>query len=426
MKENFLHYVWQFQYFDKQKLETTCNQPILVVHPGFHNQQHAGPDFEQGKVKIGALNWVGQVEIHYRSSDWIRHQHQHDLAYDNVILHVVWVDDLTIYRSDGTRIPTLALKDRVDRGLIAKFKKLVDSSSQIACKESFSNMDALVKLLMLDKAVMQRLERKTLEILELLKINQMDWEETAYQAMAKSFGFKVNAFPFLLLARNLPVKLLKKHADQLFQLEALLFGQSGLLGKVIDSDDYHQAMSREYAFLAHKYRLLPTQLAESQWKFLRMRPANFPTIRLAQFASLHFKQQGFFSKLLMANDVKELEELLSIQQSTYWRVHYLFGKESKKAIAGLGQQSIQNLMINAVIPILMAYGKHKSEQLYVEKAIELLSNIRAEKNQITAIWKDVGLTLSSAFDSQGAIEWYQEYCTQHQCLRCGIGVKLVR
>ncbi|MGB0522626.1 MAG: DUF2851 family protein [Flammeovirgaceae bacterium] len=425
MKEEFLHYVWKFQYFDKTALQTTCKQPVSIQHPGYQNFD-AGPDFEQGKVKIEQLNWVGQIEIHYHSSDWFKHQHQLDLAYDNVILHVVWNDDQAVYRSDGSRIPTIELKHRVDPQLIEKFKQLIVSPHQIACAENFSDVSQLIQLSMLDKVLMERLDRKANEVLELLKVNQMDWEETTYQVLAKNFGFKINAFPFLLLSRGLPFKLLKKHGNQLFQLEALLFGQSGLINKYITSDHYHQKLSKEYRFLAHKYQLLSKQLTLAQWKFLRMRPANFPTIRVAQFAALHHQHQSFFSKLLHANSIEEFEQLFQVQQSAYWTSHYLFGKKSKKGIASLGQRSIQNILINSVVPLLVAYGKHRSEQHFIDRGIALLSSIKAESNAITKHWEKLSLPLKSAFDSQGAIEWYQEYCAKHKCLNCSIGVKLVR
>jgi len=224
----------------------------------------------------------------------------------------------------------------------------------------------------------------------------------------------------------MPFKLLRKHGDQLFQLEALFFGQSGLLDKVEQSDYYHRDMSKEYRFLAHKYSLKEWQLSVAQWKFLRMRPANFPTIRLAQFAALHHQHQTLFSKLLLAENIQAIEQLLEIEQSTYWKTHYIFGKESKRKIAGLGKQSIYNIIINTIVPLLVAYGQHRSEQIYIDKGLELLNQIPTESNKIIKEWRTVGLKVASAFDSQAAIEWYQEYCKTHQCLRCNVGVKLIR
>lgn len=425
MREAFLHYVWKFQYFDKTALYSSCGQTIAIQHPGLHNFD-AGPDFEQSKIQIGSLNWAGHVEIHYKSSDWEKHQHQKDAAYDNVILHVVWEDDQVIYRQDGSIIPALALKRRINPKLITQFNNLISSEEEIACSTSFQNIQPIIKYAMLDKALIGRLNRKADEVLQLLNINQQDWEETAYQLLAKNFGFKTNSFPFLLLARGLPFKTLRKHGDQLFQLEALLFGQSGLIAKVASPDDYHSQLSKEYHFLAHKYKLASHQLVASQWKFLRMRPANFPTIRLAQFAALHHQHRSFFSKLLTAQSLNELKSVFNIQQSKYWTDHYIFGKSSSKTLAGMGQKSVENLIINSVVPLLAAYGKYRSEQEYIEKAIALLQQLGAENNHITKVWESLKLPIKTAFDSQAAIEWYQEYCKPNRCLQCSVGVKLVR
>ena len=286
MSESFIHYLWQFQYFSKHNLLTTQGEEIVVFHPGFKNT-HAGPDFYQSRIKIGDLEWIGSVEIHIHSSSWEAHNHNVDEAYENVVLHVVWSDDKPVKRMDGSLIPTLELKSRVDDVLQLAYKKLVNSPEEIPCATSFGNVSEITKLSMLDRALSERLETKAEAVNQLLLQNNNDWEETVYQVLAKNFGFHVNADPFLQLAQNLPYKIIMKHSDKLIQIEALLFGHAGFLEEARE-DEYTSTLKREYDLLSRKYSLGSGRLNKAQWKFLRLRPANFPTIRLAQFANLLF------------------------------------------------------------------------------------------------------------------------------------------
>jgi hypothetical protein len=430
MREDFLAYLWQYQYFDRRQLATTDGEPLLVVAPGQPNT-HAGPDFAQAQVEIGGVRWAGAVELHGRTSDWLRHAHARDRAYDQVVLHVVWEHDLPsgdarVARADGSHIPVLELRGRTDPLLVEKFH-LLQAQDGIACAPQWSAVSPLTVLAMLDKALVQRLERKAGEVLARLAANHGDWEETTYQTLAKNFGFKVNAEPFLRLAQALPFRVLRKHAPDHLATEALLLGQAGWLSGEL-ADPYLQQLQAEYRFLAHKYDLLPHQLAQHEWKLLRLRPANFPPVRLAQLAALIHQRQSLFVNVIASLDFGPLRVWLGVAQSDYWRQHYLPGQPNATAatLTGLGETSIDNIIINSVAPLLAAYALHKGEEAYLERAISFLEQLPAEANHITKRWAALGLALPHASDTQAVIELYNEFCTPRRCLSCAIGASLVR
>lgn len=423
MTEGFLHYIWQFQYFDKKNLSTTDGEPLHILKTGFYNT-HAGPDFTNAKLSLGKLEWVGNVEIHVKSSEWVQHKHQHDKAYDNVVLHVVWKNDKNILRSDGTTIPTLELSHRIEEKLLLNYKKLVQHTAPIPCADSLQHITPILKLSTLERALTQRLEAKALILLAALKRNNNDWEETLYQALGKNFGFKVNSEAFLQLTEVIPYKTLLKHADKPLQLEALLFGMAGLFDNT--KDEHTTLLRKEFSLLSTKYSLAKKTLSKTQWRFLRLRPANFPTIRIAQFASLLSQQKNIFSQLLSCESIKELRQVLSATQSVYWQQHYQFGKKSKKAIGHLGDDAIDNIIINTVAPLLAAYSLHKNEPLWMDRALEFLSHLPAEKNAITREWESLQWKVASAFDSQALIELKNNFCAKRLCLNCSIGANLVR
>lgn len=423
MNESFLHYLWQFQYFDKRSLLTTAGEEVNIVHTGNHNTD-SGPDFSSARIKIGAMEWNGSVEIHIRSSEWLAHHHQHDRAYENVILHVVWSHDKAIVRNDGTEISTLELKDRVDPELLQRYTKLVSSGLSIPCKSSFHTVPEIVRMNAMEKALVQRLETKSESVRQLLHENNDDWEETAYQVLARNFGFKINSDPFLRLAQSTPYKIIRKHADQLYQVEALLFGQAGML-VAKSKDEYITQLYTEYEFLKHKYDLQQS-INLSEWKFLRLRPANFPTLRIAQFAKLLASTSGIFSKLISVTNFKELANLFSLQPSDYWTTHYRFGKQASTSVSPLGETSFHNLIINSVVPLLAAYGKIRDEDQYLERAMEMLQHIPPEQNRITKIWSELGQSPKSSFDSQALIELYNNFCSKRHCLNCAIGSSLLK
>ena len=422
MSESFLHYLWQLQYFEKKNLLTSEGERVTVLKTGTLNS-NAGPDFFNAKIKIGEIDWVGNVEIHIKSSDWFAHHHEKDTAYDNVILHVVWENDKPVHQNH-TAIPTLELKNRVDSSLLDEYRKLINSPTLIACERTFSKVDDLIKISMLDKALMQRLETKAGDVTALLKFNNNDWNETTYQLIARNFGFKVNADPFFQLSKALPYKIIQKQ-NNLLQVEALFFGQAGML-ETKTKDEYISMLFREYHLLSQKYSLGDFRLNPSQWRFLRLRPANFPTIRLAQLAALLFYSKNIFSQIISIESNISVQKIFLQQQSDYWKSHYRFGKKAKGSVAELGAESIQNVVINTVAPLLVAYGKHKDEQAYIDRAVELLQQLPAEQNKITKEWNELGLKVRNAFDSQALIELHNSFCQKRQCLNCSIGISILK
>jgi hypothetical protein len=424
VSEFFIHYLWQFQYFNKIDLVTADGDPIQVFHPGSRNT-HSGPDFFQARLQIGTMEWVGSIEIHVDASSWVDHHHNTDAAYDNVVLHVVWKNDKPVFRNDGTLLPVLELKDRVDEKLILNFKKLVNSPEQIPCSTAWLKVSPLTKLSALDRALAQRLEVKAILVTELYKRNNGDWEETTYQLLCKNFGFKVNAEPFEQLGRSLPFKIILKHRDKLHQIEALLFGNAGFLEKE-NGDEYYNLLRQEYKLLSSKYGLIERKLAKAQWRFLRLRPANFPTIRIAQLAAVLYYRYHIFSMITAAESTKDMRSLFSIEQSPYWLNHYGFSKTANDDIPFLGEKSIENIVINTVVPILAAYSKMKDEQLFMDRAIAMLQEISSEQNAIVKLWHEVGMRSNSAFDSQAMIELYSSFCQKRRCLECTIGYAVLK
>lgn len=422
MQESFLHYIWQFQYFDKKELRTSSGEQLEIFSPGTLNGD-SGPDFSNAKIRLDNMDWVGSAEIHIQSSGWYDHHHDTDGAYDNVVLHIVWNEDKKVLRADGTEIPTLILKDRVYPSLIGRYQNLVQSPSSIPCEKIFSNVSDLVRHGMLDKALMQRLESKAEQIALLLKPSNSDWEEVTYQLLARNFGFKINYDPFFQLANAVRRKTLLKHGDNLMQIEALLFGQAGFLDYGI-KDDYFKELQREYKALSAKYGLDNQKIRKENWKFLRLRPANFPTIRIAQFSALFHKNRNFFSKLIEPET--DIVKLFDVKTSAYWHSHYRFGRKTARSISRLGIESVNNLIINTVVPLLVTYGKAQDDQSMIDRAVKLLNGIKAEKNKITKAWGEIGFTVKDAFDSQALIELNNNFCLKRRCLACNIGVDILK
>lgn len=422
MQEAFLHFIWQYQYFNKRELMTAGGVPVNIIHPGYFNTD-AGPDFKEARIRIGEIEWRGHVELHVHSSDWSLHAHQHDKAYNNVILHVVWKNNQTARRQDETILPVVELQGLVSEEMIFSCKKLLNSPYKIPCEGQLKNISDITWISTLDKALMERLSTKANAVKELFAGNKQDWEETAYQLLARNFGFKVNSDVFLHLAKILPYKILKKHADNGLQVEALVFGQAGFLEED-PVDSYQGRLAKEYQFLKHKYQL-QEGISAVQWRFLRLRPANFPTVRLAQFARMIHHIHSLFNSLLETDSVKDLKKLLIVEQSAYWIEHYQFGKGSGKRITSMGISSVENIGINTIAPLLVAYGQYTDDTSFIDKAVALLQSIKAEKNKITNYWSELGVKSSSAFDSQALIQLYNEYCNKHRCLFCNIGVSLI-
>ncbi len=420
MEERFLHFIWQYQYFSTP-LSGVNEESIEIVRPGLSNTD-SGPDFFDAKIMIDGIIWAGSVEIHVKASEWFTHKHHHDKSYENTILHVVWDADQEIKRKDGSIIPTMSLRNRVVPALYDNYRKLVKSPLTIPCSKSIRRVDQLTKISTLDKVLMERLIEKSKVAANLVAQTKGDWEETTYQLMASNFGFKVNKDQFLRLSKSVPLTFITK-TNNLMQTEALLFGQSGLLnGDPLD--EYSQNLHETYHFLGHKLKLAPS-IAAHEWKFMRMRPANFPTIRIAQLSKLLFEVKHLFSWIIESSDYKEIIKRFMLEQSEYWLSHHSFSKSSKKPMNGLGKTSVENIILNTVVPILIAYGKYIDDQTLIDRAVGFLQQIPPENNKITRMWASLSWSAKSAFDSQAQIELHNAYCQKKKCASCVIGRRLI-
>lgn len=420
MKEEFLHYLWKYGSFEKGPVIADTGEQILVVHPGEHNTD-AGPDFFNAKIKIDETLWVGNVEIHVKSSDWYKHKHELDNAYNNVILQVVHKNDFPVTRTSGQIIPTIELN--INRDLYDKYLNLIGNREWIACESQLFKVDPFFIKHWLQTVLVERLESRSLEIFSGLQQNKNDWDETFYQHLAKNFGFKLNAQPFEQLAKSLPYQYIAKHRDNLHQIEAMFFGQAGMLEDLFSADRYYMELKKEYTFLRKKFSLRP--MGAHHWKFLRLRPYNFPTIRIAQFSALLHKSSRIFSKIIQCNNYKELSLLFSTSPSDYWETHYVFHKESKKKRKRIGEDAFHNIVINTVVPFLFVYGQKKNLAEFRERAIEILEEIPPEKNSVITKWKKLGVKPDNAFYTQALLQLKNNYCKLKRCIHCRIGDKII-
>lgn len=421
--EDFLYYVWKFRLFDRTALKTTAGEDIEILNPGLQNT-NAGPDFSNARVKIGNTIWAGNVEIHVAASDWRKHGHHHDKAYDNVVLHVVYKNDIpeTLSRRD---LPTLELAERISGDLYSRYHQMIYGNQRlIPCEATIASVDSLTMRNWLTRVLVERLEKKSALILESLAHNKGDWEETFYQHLAANFGFKVNALPFEMLAKSLPQSVLAKHKNSPLQIEALIFGQAGFLEEDF-TEEYPNKLKTEYQFLRKKYNL---NLVEKHlWKFARMRPLNFPTIRLAQFAALIVKSNHLFSKIIEIKEIPQLIDLFAgIEVNSYWDTHYRFGKESKSVSKQMGESSVNNLLLNTLALTLFSYGKYHQQQRYISRCLQLLEELPAEQNNIIDDFDVLGLKTKTAFETQALLELRNNYCNFKKCLQCGVGNKILR
>ncbi len=421
MTEDFLHYTWKFRNYGSQPLFTQKGELVQVFHPGNHNN-NAGPDFSEAKIQIGEKIWAGHVEIHIKSDDWHKHGHQNDAAYNNVILHVVYEYTKPVLDPSGNEIPTLVLNKHLNHELFFKYQRLVSNSTPIPCAANFRDTETLIRESMTERVLAERLQEKSQKIESLWQENEKDWNETFYQWMAYGFGLKVNAESMLLLSQMLPQKILAKHKNSRFQLEALLFGAAGLLQN--STDDYAKELQTEFKFLKAKYNL--TVLKPSIWKLARLRPPSFPELRIAQFANLIYNSENLFSKILATGSLKVLQQLLSQSPSPYWQAHYRFGLEHPKSKGAMGKPFIEIMVINVLVPFLFLYGSLKDESFYKQRALDLLDQLGAENNKVTRIYEDLGYTPRSAFESQAQLQLYGVYCQPKKCLNCAIGNHLLK
>ena len=422
--EDFLHYVWKFRLFDRADLLTTNGENIEIYSAGIHNTD-SGPDFQNARLKIGDTMWAGNVELHLSSSDWQKHNHTTDSAYDNVILHVVYRDDEPVIMNDGRSIATLELQNRVPAELYSRYHNLVfGNQTIIPCEANIGKIDDFTLRTWFTRVLIERLEKKSAAVVAALQLNRGDWEETFYQFLAANFGFKTNALPFELLAKSLPQNILAKHKNNPMQIEALIFGQAGFLTDDF-TDAYPQALKKEYNFLRKKYSLTPIE--QHLWKFMRMRPQNFPTIRLAQFAALVVNSNHLFSKVMDTREIKGLQHLFTdIRVNPYWEEHYRFDKESKPSAKNLGPDSINIIILNTLVLFLFSYGKHNQLQHFMDRSLKLLESLPGEHNKIIADFNSLGVKTNSAFESQALLELKSYYCNYKKCLQCSVGNKILK
>ncbi|MDR2127412.1 MAG: DUF2851 family protein [Prevotellaceae bacterium] len=419
MNEDFIQFIWRFGLFYKDAAETTDNQKITVINSGMINHD-SGPDFFNAKIKIGSIIWVGNIEIHINASDWKRHKHNIDKAYDNVILHVVKNADCDIFRNDGSKIPTLQIQ--YNSNLEKRYRELLSSDTWIACQNYIDNVESFKMKHFLNRILIERLEQRSAHINKILLDTRNDFKEVFYRLLFRSFGFGTNTLPFELLAQATPLAAINKHRNSLLQIEALLFGQAGFLNEQ-PVDDYQSQLQKEYKFLQNKFKLKPVE--KHLWKFMRLRPTNFPTIRIAQLAKFLTQTDGLLAKITAFEKPDELNTFFEFNASEYWNTHYNFGKQTDKRIKSFGKKSAEKIIINLIVPYLFAYGKAKGEDKFTEKAFDLLEIISPEKNNIITGWENTGIKIENAFYSQALIQLKTMYCNNKQCLKCAIGENII-
>ena len=421
MKEDFLHYLWKFKNFNTRTLKSTTGELITIIHVGQYLEQ-AGPDFFNAQIIIGNQKWAGNVEIHLKSSDWYAHHHEKDSAYENIILHVVWEHDVEIYRSDNSVVPVLALKEFVSSETIANYNSLRSTKSWIYCEKQLADLDDFLLSNWQERLFFERLERKSKPIFELLHQTNSDWESVLFYLLAKNFGLNTNGESFFKIASSIPFSIIRKEGFELANIEALLFGNAGLLDSDKE-DQYFSDLKFRYYYLLQKYQLEKPIIAPVQ--FFKLRPDNFPTIRLSQLAALYHSQQNLFSKIIQLNSALAIYQFFEVSASSYWSSHYQFDKESPKKKKLMSKSFIDLLIINTILPIQFAYsqslGKENSEDL-----IQLLVAISPEKNSIIDKFKSFGITSKNAFETQSLLQLKKEYCNKSKCLECAIGVELLQ
>ncbi len=429
--EQLLHYVWKHKMWPLAPLSTTDGRSIEVIDVGLYNRRNAGPDFFNAKVKINGTLWVGNVEIHDRASDWYLHGHDHDSAYDNVILHVVGVADRDVQNSRGEYLPQMILE--VPAHVHDNYAQLLHSDHYPPCYQLIPSLTSLTVHAWMAALQTERLEQKTEAIRQRAERCNGSWEDAYFVTLARNYGFGINGEAFEQWAFNVPLHAVGKHRDDLFQIEAIFMGQAGLLDlnaiperyqKEALNEGYFTKLSNEYRYLAHKFSLTP--IDASIWRFLRLRPQNFPHIRIAQLANLYYERKAGLSNLLECATVEEVKKLLATHVTAYWETHYLFGAESEKSAKHLSTSSLNLLTINTAIPMLFAVGRHRQKEEYCDRAFDFLEQLKAEQNHIVRMWQECGLEAKSAGDSQALIQLKREYCERRECLRCRFGYEYLK
>lgn len=421
MKEDFLHYLWKFKKFDTLNLKTAQKEQVTITKTGDYLEL-AGPDFFNAQIKIGNQKWAGNVEIHLKSSDWYVHGHENDVAYENVILHVVWEHDTDIYGKNNREIPVLIIKDYVSSETLSNYNALVAPKSWIFCEKDIQKIDSFIFKNWQERLFFDRLERKSKFIYDLLEETNQDWEAVLFSLLAKNFGLNTNGNSFLQIAKSIPFSIVRKESFEVENLEALLLGTTGLLDDEKE-DVYFTDLKIRYYYLLNKYRLDKCYIDPVQ--FFKHRPDNFPTIRLSQLANLYGKHQNLFSKIITLKSVKEVYELLGVSASLYWQNHYQFDKESPKKSKRLSKSFLDLIIINTIIPIQFAYSTIMDESLS-EDLIAFMNEVPSERNAIIDKFETFGIICKNAFETQTLLELKNEYCNHKACLKCALGMELLK
>ncbi len=428
--EQLLHYVWKHKMLPLGELHTTDGRLVEVIDAGLHNR-NAGPDFFNAKVRIGDTLWVGNVELHLKSSDWYVHGHDHDPRYNNVVLHVVEQADADVLTDDGHYLPQLVLQ--VPQQVSDHYSELLSTDHYPPCYRHIPTLSPLMVHSWMAALQTERLEQKTEAIAQRAQRSNGSWEDAYFQTLSRNFGFGINGDAFEQWAHTVPLNAVGKHRDDLFQVEAFFMGQAGLLCQDCIparyrsdalADDYFVRLSNEYAYLRHKFSLQP--MDHALWRFLRLRPQNFPYIRISQLATLYYERHTSLSSLVECSTLHDLYLLLSTHVTPYWETHYTFGAESAKNSKRLSKASLNLLIINTAIPMLFAVGRHRQKEELCDRAFDLLEEMKAEKNHIIDLWQQCGLPVKSAGDSQALIQLKREYCDRRDCLRCRFGYEYLR
>lgn len=420
MKEDFLHYVWQYKKFAFTNLKTVSDQELTIIHSGYYTQQ-AGPDFFNAQIIIDNQKWAGNVEIHLKSSDWYVHHHETDANYDNVILHVVWQHDTDVFRKNNTVIPVLELKQYVTKEVLHQYKQLFTQKTWINCENQLKVVDDFTISNWIERLFFERLEKKANEVEKILQKNTFDWEATFFQLLAKSFGLNTNGEAFLKMAEALPYSVIKKERFEIENSEALFFGSTGLL-EGENEDAYYNDLKKRWSFLKHKHQLQINYFEPLQ--FFKHRPDNFPTIRLAQLAQLIVQNQHFFQLVVRTNSIEDMYHFLDCNVSEYWKSHYVFDKSHTTKNKKLSKKFIDLIILNCILPIKFAYG-HASGNINSEELIAFASQIASENNTIIEKFNHFGLTSTNSYHSQAILQLKKEYCNTNNCLNCAIGQKLI-
>ncbi|MFY7670117.1 DUF2851 family protein [Tenacibaculum sp. MEBiC06402] len=422
MKEKFLHYLWRYKLLLHSKLITSHNERISVINSGVYNM-NSGPDFLNAKIEIDGQLWVGNIEIHVKASDWYLHHHENDTNYDAVILHVVWENDADIYMKNNQPIPTLELKNRVDPEILNNYRELyANNLNWIACENQIGEIDSFLIENWLERLYFERLENKATIILSLLKETNNDYEAVLFQMLAKNFGLKVNGEAFLKLSKSFGFKILRKVRQDKVSLAALMFGQAGFLNED-EENSYFKKLSKEFEYMKHKYELKP--ISKNHFQFFRMRPNNFPTVRIAQLIALYSKHQNLFAELIRETEIDRIYDVFDITLDSFWKSHYTFRKESKKSSKKLSKSFVDLLVMNTIIPLKFVYLKEKGN-LNPDELLEIMKSLKPERNSIISKFEKMNITSENSFKTQALLELKNNYCNLKRCLDCAIGSDLLK